>query len=197
MKTKLSLAKALPLVEKIKEALSPGCERIEEAGSVRRRKPAVGDIELVAIPKLCPELEAQLSLFDEPAKMVSALDLLLNNLVRDKDNFRRGDKNGDLHKNFLIEIDEDGTQVGFDLFLTTKEQWGYIFALRTGPGEFNQAWVTQQHKGGLLPDRYSFSNGWLHKDGQRILTPEESDVFDLIGGIIPATDRDQWRKYYL
>ena len=32
MKTKLSLARALPLVEQIKDALSPACEHIEEAG---------------------------------------------------------------------------------------------------------------------------------------------------------------------
>jgi DNA polymerase/3'-5' exonuclease PolX len=195
VKTKLKLAQALPLSEKIRDALSPACERIEIAGSIRRRKPTVGDIEIVAIPKLCSALEAQLSLFGEPPKMVSALDLLLDNLVRSKDNFHRGDKDGDLYQNFLIEIDEE-SEIGLDLFLTTPDQWGYIYALRTGPGDFNRAWVTQKSKGGLLPDEYHFEGGWLHKDGQRIPTPDESDIFDLFGGIIPATDRDQWRKYY-
>ncbi len=196
MKTKLNLAQALLLAEKIKAALSPACERIEIAGSVRRHKATVGDIEIVAIPRLCPDLEAQLSLFDEPPKMVSSLDLLLIKLLRDKPTFVRGDKDGDRYKNFLIEIDKDGTQVGLDLFLATKAQWGYIYALRTGPGEFNRAWVTQKSKGGLLPNEYRFSDGWLWRSGQRIDTPSEKVIFDLIGGMIPAADRDQWRKYF-
>lgn len=196
MKIKLSLAWALPLAEKIKAALSPGCERIEIAGSVRRHKATVGDIEIVAIPRLCPDLEAQLSLFGDPPKLVSALDLLIEKLLKDKPTFQRGDKNGDLHKNFLIEIGEDGSQVGLDLFLTTKEQWGYIYALRTGPGEFNQAWVTQRSKGGLLPNDCRLDGGWLWRSGKRIDTPSEKAIFDLIGGMIPATDRDQWRKYF-
>lgn len=196
MKTKLKLSQALPLAEKIKDALTPACERIEIAGSVRRRTSTVGDIEIVAIPKFMPDMEAQLSLFGDLPKMVSALDLVLNNLVRNKDNFFRGDKDGELYKNFLVQIDEDGSEVGLDLFLTTAEQWGYIFALRTGPRDFNKAWVMQKSKGGLLPDNFYFEGGWLCDElGQRA-TPEECDVFDLIGGTIPATDRGQWEKYY-
>ncbi len=197
MKIELDIAQALPLAQKIKSALSPGCERIEVAGSVRRRKPTVGDIEIVAIPRLCPDLEAQLSLFGEPTKMVSALDLLIKKLLRDKDNFRRGDKNGQLQKQFYITIDpQDETEVMLELWLTTPAQWGYILALRTGPAEFNQAWVTQKNKGGLLPNEYRFDGGWLWRSGKRMDTPEERDVFVLIGGLIPATDRDQWKRYY-
>ncbi len=196
MKTKLKLAQALPLAEKIKDALSPACERIEIAGSIRRRQPIVGDIELVAIPKLCPALEVQYCLFDEPLKLVSALDMLLERLTRDKPNFRGGNKNGDYMKNFLLEYDNGETVIPVELYLCSPENWGYIFALRTGPGDFNIAWVTQQRKDGLLPNRYSFSGGMLHKDGQAIPTPEEGDVFSLIGGLIPATERDQWRKYF-
>lgn len=196
MKTKIYYARAKVLADKIKASLSPACERIEIAGSIRRRKGTVGDIEIVAIPRLCPDLEAQLSLFGEPPKMVSSLDLLLIKLLRDKPTFVRGDKDGDRYKNFLIETDEDGSQVGLDLFLTTKAQWGYILALRTGPGDFNRAWVTQKSKGGLLPDDYRFDGGWLWRSGQRVDTPSEQDIFDLIGGIIPATVRDQWGEHY-
>jgi DNA polymerase (family 10) len=199
MKTKLALARAIPLAEKIKAAISPACERIEIAGSIRRRKATVGDIEIVAIPKLCPDLEAQLSLFGEPPKMVSALDLLLNNLVREKDNFRRGEKDGVLYKNFLVQFDDDGSEIGLDLFLTTPDQWGYILALRTGPGDFNKAWVTQKSKGGILPDEYHFEGGWLiGPDGIRIPTPEETDIFCLLGDgqVIAPENRDNWRYYY-
>lgn len=195
MKTELKLAQALPLAEKIKDALSPACERIEIAGSIRRRQATVGDIELVAIPKLCPALEAQLSLFDEPPKLVSALDMLLEKLLIEKWRFTRT-KNGPAAKTFLFERDNEEHPIQIELYLCRPENWGYIFALRTGPGDFNRAWVTQQCKDGLLPNRYSFSGGMLHKDGQAIPTPEEGDVFSLIGGLIPATERDQWGKYF-
>jgi DNA polymerase/3'-5' exonuclease PolX len=187
MKIKMMLSQAEKLTEKIKAALAPGCERIQEAGSVRRHRPLVGDIEIVAIPKLIPELPAQLSILGD----------LLEKLVKQKPLFRRGDKNGTLFKNFLIEYDDDGSEIGLDLFLTTPEQWGYILALRTGPGAFNQAWVTKRRKGGLLPDEYSFSGGWLHKAGQRIPTPEEEDIFRLIGdgAMLPPGERDNWRRY--
>jgi DNA polymerase/3'-5' exonuclease PolX len=193
MKIKLPLATALALAEKIKATLAPGCERIEIAGSIRRQKATVGDIEIVAIPRLCPDLAAQLSLFGEPPRMVSALDLLLEKLLEDKGNFSR-DKNGEHYKNFLIEIDEDEIQIGLDLFLTTRPQWGYILALRTGPGDFNQAWVTQKIKGGLLPSQYSFSGGWLWEGDKRIPTPEEEDVWNVVGVNIPPDKRDAWRQ---
>lgn len=196
MKTNLKLSQALSLAEKIKDAFRPACERIETAGSVRRRKSIVGDVEIVAIPKFIPDMETQLSLFGYPPKLVSALDMLLERLTRDKPNFRRGDKNGDYMKNFLLEYDNGEAVIPVELYLCSPENWGYILALRTGPSDFNRTWVTQQRKGGLLPNRYSFSGGWLHKDGRVVPTPEEEDIFSLIGGAISATDRDQWQKYY-
>jgi DNA polymerase/3'-5' exonuclease PolX len=48
----------LPDAERIAAAivadLAPYCDRIQVAGSVRRRKEFVGDIELVAIPRYVP-----------------------------------------------------------------------------------------------------------------------------------------------
>jgi DNA polymerase/3'-5' exonuclease PolX len=45
------IAQATVIAERVKAELAPYCERIEIAGSVRRRKPQVKDIELVAIPR--------------------------------------------------------------------------------------------------------------------------------------------------
>ena len=196
MKHDLEWDQAFSLAHRIKTELSPACERIEIAGSIRRETYTVGDIEIVAIPKLIPDMEAQLSLFGDPPKLVSGLDILIEMLLKKKNNFRRGDKNGPVHKNFGIDYGNEESDITLDLFLCDRENWGFIYALRTGPADYNQAWVTQKRKGGLLPDRYSFSGGRLYKDGLIQFAPEEKDVFDLIGGMIPAPDRDQWRKYY-
>lgn len=42
---------AILIAERVKAELEPHCERIEIAGSIRRKKPEVKDIEIVAIPK--------------------------------------------------------------------------------------------------------------------------------------------------
>jgi len=53
----LSLASAEKLAAKILSELAPFCERIEIAGSIRRRRPFVNDIDLVALP-LADQVEA-------------------------------------------------------------------------------------------------------------------------------------------
>ena len=47
----MEYSKAILIAEKVKAELAPHCERIEIAGSLRRKKEFVGDIEIVAIPK--------------------------------------------------------------------------------------------------------------------------------------------------
>ena len=41
---------ALKIAEEVKALLAPHCLRIEIAGSIRRKKPEVKDIEIVAYP---------------------------------------------------------------------------------------------------------------------------------------------------
>ena len=45
------LSEALPIAEKLKAELAPFCSRIEIAGSIRRKKPEVKDIEIVCVLK--------------------------------------------------------------------------------------------------------------------------------------------------
>lgn len=58
--------------------LGDACERIEVAGSVRREKPEVKDIELVYIPKM---VTVQATLFGDEVQ-VSAMEERLQALVR-------------------------------------------------------------------------------------------------------------------
>ena len=44
-------AEAQAIAQEVVEQLRPHCERIVVAGSIRRKKSEVGDIEIVAIPK--------------------------------------------------------------------------------------------------------------------------------------------------
>jgi DNA polymerase/3'-5' exonuclease PolX len=47
----MELERAQIIANQVKEKLEPYCERIETAGSIRRRRPWVKDIDLVCIPK--------------------------------------------------------------------------------------------------------------------------------------------------
>ena len=47
----IPLVKAKKWADRIVEILAPHCDRIEIAGSIRRQKPTIGDIEVVCIPK--------------------------------------------------------------------------------------------------------------------------------------------------
>jgi DNA polymerase/3'-5' exonuclease PolX len=70
-KQKIPLAQARQLAQELATIhLRPACERIEVAGSVRRGKSEVSDVELVAIPRF----GEQLNLFGEPASQVDLLE---------------------------------------------------------------------------------------------------------------------------
>lgn len=174
-KTKLPLKQAQSLTDKIIAALTPGCIRSEAAGSVRRLRPEVGDIEIVCIPRQTVDL------FGNPVG--SLLDMVLANLVNEG-RLIRGDKNGVKYKNFLIPT---GPNFGpslpdlkLDLFITSLECWGVNFTIRTGPAEFSHRLVTQKSKGGLLPSDLSVSGARVWRGAEALDTPEESDIFRLI-----------------
>ena len=181
-KVKITLAQANSLADRIMAELAPVCDRVEVAGSIRRKKSTIGDIEIVCIPKT----ETVCNLFGEAVETTrAAFDGKLQSLV-DAGRFTKPTKNGEKFKQFGIPA---VSGLHLDLFMATPENWGLIFAIRTGCAEFSQQLVTQRGKGGLLPDDYLVSGGSLWRGGQSIPTPSEQSVFDLIGGWLEPEDR--------
>ncbi len=72
-KTPIALSLARNLAERIVTTLSPACERIEIAGSIRRGSSTVGDLEIVAIPAHGSGLFPQ---SNGPSRLVPLLDRL-------------------------------------------------------------------------------------------------------------------------
>ncbi len=195
MKGRHPYAEALRVAERLKALLSPFCERIEIAGSLRRRKETVGDIELVAVPKM---LTVQ-GLFGPMGMDQSLLD---EHLAEHPDVYRQV-RAGERMKELRFE----GYPV--DLFVTTREQWGVIFTLRTGSADFSQWLVTSREKGGGRMDCRIVSEGrvwrWVVPEGkpfapperEALATPEEKDVFEALGvDWVPLEKRDRgyWRR---
>lgn len=174
MKLKIPFKLADEIAAKLLKIFEPACERIEIAGSLRRRKPEVGDLEFVAIPRYISG--GQIDLFGN-SERVSLLDRRVQKAV--SLSLLEVIKNGEKYKQFIHKR-PTGELVGIDLFITTVEQWGYIFALRTGSAEFNAKWNTQRNKGGLLPSQFRFEGGWLMCGDEKIPTPDEKEFFALI-----------------
>lgn len=187
-KTKLPLAEATRLADELIFNLRHYCERIEVAGSIRRKQAEVGDIEIVCIPKLISNEQKPLFPGDEGELIVTWEGDDHIATIADAGSLT---KNGERYKQFQYL----GYQV--DLFLTTPDRWGLIFAIRTGPAEFSKRLVTQKSKGGLLPDDMLVRDGELHvwqEDPgifRAVATPEEVDLFRLMKLAFIAPEKRQ------
>ena len=164
-KQKIPLETAKEIAERVIEKLAPLCERIEIAGSIRRQKAEVGDIEIVAIPRPITDM------FGNPTTD-HMLDLF------DYSTIGRLEMGGHKYKKIALT---EGPQL--DLFIVTPPaQWGVLFLIRTGPAEYSHAIVTPRVHGGLLPSHLRVREGaiWLNELAP-LETPEESDVYNLLG----------------
>lgn len=164
------------------ELLAPGCSRIEIAGSVRRRKPVVHDIEIVAIPRIDHRPVGLLEEETEPVNMLDELALWyltgpLPLLVRRPVENHRRDGSVDVQEKVGPKFKAlvfSGIPV--DLFITDTEQWGCIFALRTGPGDWNVRLVMDCKR-----VHRAVAGGRVLHLGKPVPTPEEADFFRELG----------------
>lgn len=160
-------SEAMPAAQKIVDLLFTLCERIEIAGSLRRGKTDVGDIEIVCIPKLV----TWVNLLGEEVNRREPDDLTARMIVNDY----HPTKNGDHFKQFDIGL------CNLDLFITTPECWGVIFTIRTGSADFSHRLVTTRQQGGLLPSNMRVKDGRLWLGDVQLDTPEEGDFFRYCG----------------
>lgn len=165
----MKLAEAERLAEDLVRQMAPYCARIQVAGSIRRRKGLVGDIEILCIPRWEHR--------PDPSDLFGA-DRRVNTLHTDW-----GERCGmQWLKGFKPEgkywrgLLKDQCQV-VDVFLVTPESWGLQLVIRTGCAEFSQAFVTHARDIGR-PSEGGYLRGC---DGSPLPTREEEDAFALVG----------------
>lgn len=165
-KSKLPYADARALAMHLVSLLKPGCERIIIAGSIRRQKPEIGDIELVAMPMLEPVCD----LFGMPVEGMerSGLDERLASLRPVYT------KNGAKYKQFAFE------GVSVDLFIASAETWGCVSTIRTGSADFTRWLVTNRRHGGGCPSHLKFNEGRIFNGSTPLDTSEERLVFEAL-----------------
>jgi len=181
------------IAEQLVELLRPACERIEVAGSLRRRLKMIGDIELVAIPKI--EVVEQAVAGD----LFGAIERVRKNRLWDRltevlagrDTLNHGEK----YRKFLWPT-PDGEPIKVDLFTASAGNWGLILLIRTGSATFSEYVVTQLGNQGRPSHE-----GWVRSAPHRghftdkekaamptIQTPTEQSVFELAS----LKYRDPW-----
>lgn len=171
-------AEVLPIAQELERKLleSGACQRTLIAGSLRRQKPVVGDIELVVMPVFTQLVDP---MFGMPTgKAVSELDVRLAGwgvVLR---------SNGPKFKQF----DWNGMPVDLFVQLDTST-WGMNATLRTGSAAFSEWLMTMLKRRG-----YTMSEARVWKDGTPLETETELDMFRLAGieWVEPAQRTQEW-----
>ena len=171
-------SEAWPLAVTLMDELAPACERIIIAGSLRREKPTVGDIELLYIPTVRPEPNPD-SLFGDLIE-VNYADRVIARLEKNGTLGRRLSSNGHTafgQKNKLMVYLPTGIPV--DLFSTTAEAWFNYLVCRTGPAESNVAICDAAIERRMQWAPYGI--GFVRPNLPPLVVHSERDVFEFVG----------------
>lgn len=193
----MPLCVGLELARAVCFELSPYCSRVAIAGSVRRGRPIVGDVELVCVPKPGRPTQGQVGMFDSElhaAPVDDELTAYLRDRVRDptspwalRPNANGITSFGRVNK-FLTYGDGP-----VDIFTAYPSTFGMLFFVRTGDAE----WVVRAMAEFKRQSRRAHPYGGVEVDldgdvtaevldparwaPAEILCPTEETVFELLG----------------
>jgi DNA polymerase/3'-5' exonuclease PolX len=152
---------ALAIAGEIISLLQPACHRLEIAGSLRRGKDEVKDIELVGLP-----------IWDgDPLKSKKVGHSLLDGILMEEQMLGKlrldeaVKRDGMKYKRLILTSCPD---IVIELFLANAANYGNTLLIRTGSAAWNQLFVTQRLKGGLLPNHLFHKDGYLWRKVQRV-----------------------------
>jgi DNA polymerase/3'-5' exonuclease PolX len=187
-KERIPLADARRIAIAVLAELQPYCERIEIAGSIRRARDMIGDVEILCIPKPTAH-----NLFGEPLS-----DAVTDYLSKLPPGWaKRLSKAatptfGKYNKLMLYRYPELFITFPVDIFSTTHENWGMALLIRTGPYEFNKAVMIRFRELGMRGHAYG---GVTDAHGNEIPCPDEETVFRLLQWeYVPPEKRDEFAQ---
>lgn len=194
----MKLNDANRLANRLIELMQEHCTLVHVAGSIRRNKADVKDIEIVAIAK--EYKQSVRDLFNHTAGMIPR-SLLVDEFISKPPSNLKWIKTG---TNDIIPLDMTKElsaenrfainrkywrgmitwkePVKLDLFLASPENFGLIYLIRTGPKSFNLKMIEA-----LKKNYYSIHEGRLYKTNYHferidmLYTPDEMSVFRAAG----------------
>lgn len=175
-KPRFTNAVGMEVAAELCAALKPACERLIVAGSLRRRKPTVGDVEILYIGKT--------EVRRNPADMFASVTVNLadesiaalenSGVLERRKNVAGSEMYGP--KNKLMRHRASGLPV--DLFAATAKNWWNYLVCRTGPAASNiRICMAAQDRGWKWnPYGAGFSRGSEHRAME-----SEAEVFAFVG----------------
>jgi DNA polymerase/3'-5' exonuclease PolX len=185
MKQRFARDQALAVAERIVDELRPACSRIQIAGSLRRGRPDVGDVEIVYVSLTAERPVAgnmfatiDVSLADERIAALEASGVFtrrLNKLGRQT--------YGPLNKAMVHRA----SGIPVDLFATREECWWNYLVCRTGGAINNEMICAAAIARGWHWAPYA--SGFKTDDGRLQAVSSEEEVYAFVG--LPYRDPEE------
>lgn len=178
MKKLWPLEDARDVAEWLVWQLAPVCERIEIAGSSRRKKEHVGDVELLYVPSVL----SQPDLFGNPnGKGVNKTDEVIARLLSmgqlEKRKNVKGSEVWGASNKLAVHV---ASGIPVDLFSTSMECWANALVVRTGGKSTNQRIASLARGRGWQWNVYGPGFSKIH-GGEVEKVETERDVFRFVG----------------
>lgn len=177
---KIDLTEAQTIAGKVLQHIMPALTRGEIAGSIRRQKPVVGDIEIAAVSE--------------------DRELLVKRLAEVGQLIKPGVPGAvpwtpRLEAKYLRLRLSEG--MNLDLFMALPQNWGGLFLMRTGSGAGLDGNTFNGFTPGIFGRWKKVSGGGRMTDcmptmptGEQLWVPEEQDFFDLLEmDFVPPVER--------
>jgi DNA polymerase (family X) len=178
--TRWPLAAAQAVAAEIASYLRPHCSRLEIAGSIRRKRETVGDVEIVFVsnPHGAQPAGPNDLFADERTQGFPAADSAIAMLERIHILGRRKNAKGvetfGPKNKYMVHL---ASGIPVDLFATTEECWHNYLVCRTGPAEHNVGICMAARRRGWSWRPYGEgfeSNGRVHR------VTSERDLYDFL-----------------
>lgn len=163
-----------PLAAKVLQVLEPFCDRVEVAGSFRRLRTVINDLDVVVQPKPLPSCWLN---------MVKALRTEFVAVTE-----KQGDKLATLYLP-VLSVQKGPGYFQVDLYRAEARTWGILLLVRTGSKEHNVKLCSLAIKKGF---HLLYSMGLVQTVGGKIVAGRtEEEVFQALGlAYIEPKDRE-------
>jgi len=154
---------ARALAEKVCHQLAPYCDRLKICGSIRRRKPEVSDIDIVALPKTVP-VKDMFGMITHNERHPGFVNVV-NQWEKVKGDAATGKYTQRLVEGHKLEIS-----------VAHPDNWGNLLVIRTGNADFSHLIMK------IVRDRgFHQTEGFLYRETRLIPIPEEMLYFKTLG----------------
>jgi DNA polymerase (family 10) len=168
-------ADALPIAQKFIAFLENRCHRVVIAGSLRRRKETVKDIEILFVPKTITVPDPN-DMFggriSAPATDAAIAALLETRIIAKRPNVKGNFTWGPENK-LAVHID---TGIAVDFFATDEDRFWNALFVRTGPADLNKEVASRALARGW--NWHAYGDGFTRGTREHKKVRSERDVFN-------------------